>query len=358
MRYVDTKSNKNKLRHCIEEGPYILNEIFHEEVQATKEQLGQPCRVKQETYANTTPESKKLIDVEAEAIHIILNGFGYDIYSTVDACSIAREMWLAIERLQQGDSINKQDVKSKLFWEFGKFTSRYGESIKSYYSRFYNMMNEMARNKLKQQQDLDTVSYHRLFDIMKQHQNEVNEIRAEKIARNANPLSLLVASQHYPNNYSLDTHYQTAKNLKPYAPSLRQTSSTRYHSPTRNKGKEIAKPITPPSKSAFEEEVDNEQELEAHYMYMAKIQEVPTINSRLTYDDEPLKKVQIDDDYNFNVTPDSSDMCDNEGHADQNVEKPEDERVMLASLIANFKLDLDENKKSQRQLKKPNTSIT
>nr|GEZ79716.1 hypothetical protein [Tanacetum cinerariifolium] len=57
-------------------------------------------------------------------------------------------------------------------------------------------------------------------------------------------------------------------------------------------------------------------------------------------------------------TPDSSDMYDNEGQADQLAEDPEDERVMLASLIANFKLDLDENKKSQRQIKKANTFIT
>ncbi|GKE46408.1 hypothetical protein Tco_1477666, partial [Tanacetum coccineum] len=34
----------------------------------------------------------------------------------------------AIERLQQGESLNVQDVKTNLFWEFGKFTSRDGES--------------------------------------------------------------------------------------------------------------------------------------------------------------------------------------------------------------------------------------
>ncbi|GJU62820.1 hypothetical protein Tco_1244655 [Tanacetum coccineum] len=52
-------------------------------------------------------------------------------------------MWTAIERLQQGESLNVQDVKTNLFWEFGKFTSRDGESMESYYSRFYKLMNEM-----------------------------------------------------------------------------------------------------------------------------------------------------------------------------------------------------------------------
>ncbi|GKB89998.1 retrovirus-related pol polyprotein from transposon TNT 1-94, partial [Tanacetum coccineum] len=51
-----------------------------------------------------------------------------------------------------------------------------------------------------------------------------------------------------------------------------------------------------------------------------------------------------------NVTPDSPDMCDNDIQTDQNVE---DERVALA----NLKLDVDENKKIQNQLKKANTSL-
>nr|GFA12636.1 uncharacterized mitochondrial protein AtMg00810-like [Tanacetum cinerariifolium] len=69
-----------------------------------------------------------------------------DIYSTVDACPNACLMWKAIERLKQGESINVQDLETNLYWEFGKFTSRDGESLESYYSRFYKMMNELIRN--------------------------------------------------------------------------------------------------------------------------------------------------------------------------------------------------------------------
>ncbi|GKA35536.1 hypothetical protein Tco_0722027 [Tanacetum coccineum] len=134
MRYVDTKTNKDQLWHCIEKGPYILTELVTEAVPQVGDKQGRPRRVKKETYANTTPKNKRLINAKAEAIHMILNGIGDDIYSIVDVCSTAREMWLAIERLQQGESINKQYVKTKLFWEFGKFTSRDDESIESYYS--------------------------------------------------------------------------------------------------------------------------------------------------------------------------------------------------------------------------------
>nr|GFC46359.1 hypothetical protein [Tanacetum cinerariifolium] len=44
---------------------------------------------------------------------------------------------------------------------------------------------------VKQSQELKTVSYHKLYDILKQHPHEVNEIRAKKIARVANPLALV-----------------------------------------------------------------------------------------------------------------------------------------------------------------------
>ncbi|GKA84834.1 retrovirus-related pol polyprotein from transposon TNT 1-94 [Tanacetum coccineum] len=46
------------------------------------------------------------------------------------------------------------------------------------------------------------------------------------------------------------------------------------------------------------DEEPNEQELEAYYMYMAKIQEVLTEESGPTFDAEPLEKEQSDDDYN------------------------------------------------------------
>ncbi|GJR98776.1 retrovirus-related pol polyprotein from transposon TNT 1-94 [Tanacetum coccineum] len=175
---------KDQLRHCIEKGPYILTEIVHEKVQATEEQPGHPRRVEQETYVNTTPENRKLIDAEAEAkaIHMILNEIGDEIYSTVDAYSTAREI----------DE----------------------ESIKSYYSRFYKMMTEMIRNKLK----VDTM----------------------QIARNAKPLALVVAAQHYLDKYYLDTYYQAPKPHKTHTSSSKHPSSS-SHATTKNKSEEMAK---------------------------------------------------------------------------------------------------------------------
>ncbi|GJS90568.1 hypothetical protein Tco_0773204 [Tanacetum coccineum] len=358
----------------------------------------------------------------------------------------ANEIGLAIDRLKQGESLNQ-------------------------WSRFVTVV--------KQSKEIDTISYHTLFDILKQYQNEVNDICAERIAESANPLALLAAAQPYSNNY-----YQAPKPQRSSATS----SSTRPSASTRHKGKEIAKPVTPQSESVFEEDSDleqaqkdkdmqknlallakyfkrlykptnnnfqtssnsrnktkdtkprynndnqsrqfgnqrtmtvvvtretvgspvvqqtgiqcfnykgfshyakeymkpkwvkdytyhkekmmmckqaeqgvplqaeqadwladtdeeiDEQELEAHYSFMAKIQEVLPGESSST--EQPLE--QKDDS---NVTPDSSNICNNDNQVDQNAAECVDERAALANLT----LDTEENKMILKQLKKANASLT
>ncbi|GJY81227.1 putative reverse transcriptase domain-containing protein [Tanacetum coccineum] len=129
-----------------------------------------------------------------------------------------------------------------------------------------------------------------------------------------------------------------------------------------------------------DEEID-EQELEAHYGFMAKIQEILPLESKT--DTESLEQVQHDAEYNMfaiekqhsvqsesisntcavekvdsNVISDSPDMCDNDIPIDQSTEECDDERAALANLIANLELDIDENKKIQKQLNKANASLT
>ncbi|GJT55611.1 hypothetical protein Tco_0990665 [Tanacetum coccineum] len=88
-----------------------------------------------------------------------------------------------------------------------------------------------------------------------------------------------------------------------------------------------------------DEEID-EQELEAHYSFMAKIQEVLPEESSST--EQPLEQVQ-------NL---------NENNVDQNVTECDDERAALANLIENLTLDTEENKTILKQLKKANASLT
>ncbi|GJR02819.1 retrovirus-related pol polyprotein from transposon TNT 1-94 [Tanacetum coccineum] len=140
-----------------------------------------------DNYKNVSQDIRDQLNAEAEAVQIILTWIDNDIYSTVDACLNACEMWKAIKRLKQGESINVQDLETNLYWEFGKFTSRdvnvqFLLQLQPEWQRFVTLV--------KQSQELKTVSYHKLYDILKQHQNEVNEIRTERLARTANLLAL------------------------------------------------------------------------------------------------------------------------------------------------------------------------
>nr|GFA83543.1 hypothetical protein [Tanacetum cinerariifolium] len=308
--------------------------------EATDDSPAVPEHTTVETPTNMSPDNKAHFLAEKEAIHLILTGIGDDIYLTVDAFQMAQEMWEAIKRLQQGESLNIQDVKTNLFWEFGKFTSHDGESMESYYTRFYKLMNEMIKNNL-------TVT-------------TMQECQSSSIS--------CYCCQ--------DQYYQTSRSHRSSAPSPKPLILSRSQTTTRHKGKERAKPITPPSETASEEDSDpeqaqrdkdmqknlaliaktvnvagtrekvgsqydwladtdeefDEQELEAHYSYMAKIQEVPTADSGT--DSEPVEQ------------------------NDQKDVESDDEHVALANLIANLKLDVDENKKIQKQLKKANTALS
>ncbi|GJR37996.1 hypothetical protein Tco_1213680 [Tanacetum coccineum] len=237
LRYIDT--NGDSLRKCILEGLYQPTTVTIPAVPATENSLAVLEHTAVETILTMSPDNKAHYESKKEAIHLLLTGIGDEIYSTVDACKIAHEMWIAIEMLQQGESLNIQDIKTNLFWEFGKFTSHDGESMESYYSRFYKMMNEMIRN---------------TFTVATMQVKEVNEICAERIAKNANPLTLVAAAQSH-----LDPDYQAPKSHKTYAPTSKASPQTRSHASTKFKGKEIAKPITPPSASTFEEDSDPRQ---------------------------------------------------------------------------------------------------
>ncbi|GJZ09489.1 retrovirus-related pol polyprotein from transposon TNT 1-94 [Tanacetum coccineum] len=242
LRYIDTKPNGEGLRKSILSGPYVPSIVLVQVVAATEGNPAIQQHTTIETVLNMTPENKEHFLSEKEAIFLLLTGIGDDIYSTVDACKTANEMWIAIERLQQGESLNVQDVKTNMFWEFRKFTSHDGESMESYYSRFYKLMNEFTRSNLQ-------------------------------VTTIANPLALLAAAQPYSDNY-----YQAPKPQRTNATS----SSTRPSSSTRHKGKEIAKPVTPQSESVSDEDSDPEQaqrdkEMQKNLALLAKTSHVNAV---------------------------------------------------------------------------------
>nr|GEZ76254.1 hypothetical protein [Tanacetum cinerariifolium] len=320
-------------------GPYKPTNVLVQEVAATNDSPAIPEHTIVETPMNMSPENKAHFQEEKEAIRLILTGIGDEIYSTVDACQTAQEI----------------------------------EIMESYDTRFYKLMNEMIRNNLtvatitslnSRNKDMDTTPRYKNDNQSRQFRNQRTVNVAGARENVGSPIVQQSGIQCF--NYKEFRHFDK-ECRKP-----KRVKDSAYHKEKMLLYKQ-AKQGVPLQAEQYElladtdEEID-EQEFEAHYNYMAKIQEVPTADSGTDF--EPLEHVQNNAGYNVfandlqhseqsesisniclvetddsNVIPDSPDMCENDIQNDQNDVESDDERVALANLIANLKLDVDKNKK-------------
>nr|GEW29944.1 hypothetical protein [Tanacetum cinerariifolium] len=164
----------------------------------------------------------KQIEVDDQAIQTILLGLPEDIYAAVDSCKTTQEIWLRVQQMMKGSNIEIQEKKAKLFNEWERFTFNEGESIESYYHRFLKLMNDLKRNKhflekiasnlkflnnlqpewsrhvtiVYQTKDLHTADYTQLYNFLKYNQKEVDELKAERIAKSQDPLALMENSNN------------------------------------------------------------------------------------------------------------------------------------------------------------------
>nr|GEW82844.1 integrase, catalytic region, zinc finger, CCHC-type, peptidase aspartic, catalytic [Tanacetum cinerariifolium] len=122
-RYIDTKPNHELIHHCLKNPPYKFT-WADKEVPISEGSPFTRTESYMKTYKTVSQDIRDQLNAEAEVVQIILSGIDNNIYSTVDACPNACEMWKAIERLKQGESINVQYLETNLYWEFRKFTSQ------------------------------------------------------------------------------------------------------------------------------------------------------------------------------------------------------------------------------------------
>nr|GEV44517.1 hypothetical protein [Tanacetum cinerariifolium] len=331
MRYVDTKPNMKELKKCIFNGPYVMTRFLVPTKPATKIDPPVPEHTIQETYENTLPKNRAYINVEAEAIHMILSGIRDEIYST--------------------------DVKTNLFWEFGKFSSRDRESIVSYYSRFYKMMNKMIGNQLEVATMQVNVQFLqqlqpewlRFVTVVKRDPEQAwrDKDMQKSIALIAKYFTKIYKPTNNNNrtssnsrNKNVDSNPRTEYGH--FAKEWRKPKRVKdysYHKEKMMLCKQEDKGVPLSADQGdwlddTDEELD-EQELEAYYMYMAKIQEVLHVtddNSGPTYDTEPLEQVQTDNEYNV-FAKDKQHSKKPESINDTNVMEIVDNNVILITQI-------------------------
>nr|GEX94177.1 hypothetical protein [Tanacetum cinerariifolium] len=319
LRYISTRPNGDALRKCILSGPYKPTTVVVQAVTATDDSPVIPEHTTFETPMNMSPANEAHFESEKEAIHLILTTIGDEIYSTVDAYQTAQEIQNGQENLAL---------------------------IAKYLKKIYKPINNNLRTSSNSRnKNVDTTPWYKNDNQSGQFKNQktMNVVGARENVGSP------VVQQSGIQCFNCKEFGHFAKECR----KPKRVKDSAYHKEKMLLCKQAEKGV--PFKAEqydwledTDEEID-EQELEAHYSYMAKIQEVPTAD--LGIDSEPLEQVQNDIGYNVF----SNDLQHSEQSESVNCD---DERVALANLIANLKLDVDENKKIQKQLKKANTTLS
>nr|GEU73947.1 hypothetical protein [Tanacetum cinerariifolium] len=187
IRYTKSRPNGKMIVDSIENDPYVRRMI------ATPREPDLPVLVPESFHEHTdkelTKNDIKRMDADDQAIQTILLGLSEDV---------------------------------KLFKEWEKFTSTDEESIESYYHRFMQLMNDLKRNKhfpeniaanlkflnnlqpewkrhvtiVRQTKNLHETDFTQIYDFLKMNQDDVNELRAERLVNNDDPLALMAHSQN------------------------------------------------------------------------------------------------------------------------------------------------------------------
>nr|GEV15722.1 Gag-Pol polyprotein [Tanacetum cinerariifolium] len=256
-----------------------------------------------ETPMNMSPANKAHFESEKEAIHLILTGIGDEIYSTVDAYQTAQEMWESIERLQQGKYIAKpitppSELASKEDSDpeqaqRDKDMQKNLALIAKYFKRIYKPTNNNLSTSLNSKnKNVDTTLRYKNENQSEQFRNQ----RTMNVARHREKVGSPVVQQSGIQCFNCNKFGHFAKECR----KPKRVKDSAYHKEKMFLCKQ-AKKCVPLQAEQYDwladtvEDID-ERELEAHYSYIANIQEVPTADS--STDSEPLKKVQNDTGYN------------------------------------------------------------
>nr|GEU48849.1 hypothetical protein [Tanacetum cinerariifolium] len=279
-RYIDTRLNGDALKKSILQGPYTPSTVTIPTVPATDESLEVPKRTSVEKILNMSHENKAHYESEKEAIHLLLTGIGDEIYSTVDACKTAHEIWIAIKRLQEAPESHKS----------------YAPPSKQPSSTTPNASTKYKGKEIAKPITPPSESGSKEYNDPKQAQ------RDKDMQKNLALIAKYFKKIYKPTNNNLRTSSNSKnKNVDTFPRKPKKVKDFTYHKKKMLLCKQAEKgvPLQPEQSDWLadtDEEID-EQELEAHYRYMAKIQET-----------------------------------------EQNVK---DEHAALANLIANLKLDTE-----------------
>ncbi|GJX22866.1 hypothetical protein Tco_0227311 [Tanacetum coccineum] len=113
LHYAKSRPNGKLITNSIIKGPYVRRMI--PEPADAAHAIPVPETFYEQTGDELTKAEIKLMEADDQAILIILLGLPKDIYTAVDSCETAQEIWLRVQQMMKGSEIGIQEKKAKLF---------------------------------------------------------------------------------------------------------------------------------------------------------------------------------------------------------------------------------------------------
>nr|GFA69425.1 hypothetical protein [Tanacetum cinerariifolium] len=186
--YAKSRPNGKLIHNSILNGPFVRKLILE------PGDVNREITITETFHLQTDDElsDKELKQIEADdqAIQTILLGLPEDIYVTVDSCETAQEIWLRVQQMMKGSDIGIQEKKAK--------NKHFPEKIASNLKFLNNLQPEWSRHVtiVHQTKDLHIAYYTQLYDFLKYNQKEVDELKAEQLAKTQDPLALMANSNN------------------------------------------------------------------------------------------------------------------------------------------------------------------
>nr|GEV68635.1 hypothetical protein [Tanacetum cinerariifolium] len=297
-RYIDTKPNHELIYYCLMNALYKLGWIDKEVPISDGSPITRTKRF-QETYKNVSQDIRDQLNAEADVVQIILTEIYNDIYSTVDACPNACEMSKAIEwnrgkaivnSLQpiydQEPSMVADDDETSKDKEIDKLMALISLSFKKIYKPTNNNLRTSSNTSRENQDNSSRINRSTGYE----NQRIGNIIGARETVGSTVVQKSRIQCYNCKEFGHVARECQKPKRVKDVA----------YHRKKMLLYKQEEAGIQLNAKRADWRDDTDDDELEAHYMYMAQLQEVsPDVaDSGPIFDDEPLQKVSNDDHYN------------------------------------------------------------
>ncbi|GJS62528.1 hypothetical protein Tco_0657312 [Tanacetum coccineum] len=378
LRYIDTRPNGDALRKCILKGPYSMIGTTPA-VPTTENSPASSEQTTVETVMNMTPENKAHFESEKEAIHLILTGIG-DELQTDSRCiycachESSRNVGTPSKGYQQERQLDKETLHEKdsnsdlsvIKVQFDQFIHSKVLEPSNYNSndletrRGFKHYTQMEPQTFKEAiiQNIDSIEQciverarheqeiHNRLKRLNERKLQIQECMVQKV-KASNAISGEKDCSRIVSDKGNDQGLENDQGLK------NQSNTSGYES-SRSRNECNEKSTSGDDKDIIPS-YDTEPMVEVPYTVEYN---VFVVDTQLSEQPECIINTCVVEKVDSNVIPDSPDMCDNEIQTDHNAVECDDERVALANLIANLKLDVDENKKIQKQLKKANASLT